>query len=159
MPAQKKTNAVRIMERLKIPFELLEYSVESGETSALDASAKTGVPKEQIFKTLIVRGDKTGVLAVCVPGGRKLDLKALAEASGNKKIEMVGVNEITPLTGYIKGGCSPVGTKKSYPVYIDSTALSFDRILVNAGLQGLVFKLSPSDLIKATGAAAAGIAH
>lgn len=159
MAAQKKTNAVRIMENLKIPFGLLEYSVESGETSAEDAAAKTGIPREQTFKTLVARGDKTGVLMACVPGGRELDLKALAAASGNKKVEMVHIREITPLTGYVKGGCSPVGAKKKYPVYIDRSALSFDTITVNAGEQGLLFRLKPEDLIRAAGAAAADIAR
>lgn len=157
MAAQKKTNAVRIMENLKIPFALLEYSVEDGETSALDAAAKTGIPEERTFKTLIVRGNNTGVLLVCVPGGRDLDLKALAAVSGNRRIEMVNVKEITPLTGYVKGGCSPVGTRKKYPVYIDKSALSFDIITVNAGQQGLLFKLKPEDLIRATNAEAADI--
>lgn len=155
MAAQKKTNAIRIMENLKIPFALLEYSVEGGETSAEDAAAKTGVPQEQTFKTLVARGDKTGVMLACLPGGRELDLKALAAASGNKKAEMVHVREITPLTGYVKGGCSPVGTKKKYPVYIDSSALDFDVITVNAGEQGLLFSLKPEDLIRAAGAVAA----
>lgn len=157
MAAKKKTNAVRIMENLKIPFALLEYSVEGGETSAADAAAKTGVPEERTFKTLVARGDKTGVLMACVPGGRELDLKALAAASGNKKVEMVHISEITPLTGYVKGGCSPVGAKKKYPVYIDKSALSFDIITVNAGEQGLLFKITPEDLIKAADAVAAVI--
>lgn len=159
MAGQKKTNAVRIMENLQIPFELLEYGVEGGHTSAADAAAKTGVPKERTFKTLIARGDKTGVLMVCVPGGRELDLKALAAASGNKKTELVGLKEITPLTGYIRGGCSPLGTKKKYPVFIDESALLFDYITVNAGHQGLLFKLKPQDLVKAAGAAAANLLH
>lgn len=157
MAAKKKTNAVRIMENLKIPFALLEYSVENGETSAADAAAKTGVPEERTFKTLVARGDKTGVLMACVPGGRELDLKALAAASGDKKVEMVPIREITPLTGYVKGGCSPVGTKKKYPVYIDKSALSFDIITVNAGEQGLLFKITHEDLITAAAAVAAAI--
>lgn len=159
MTIPKKTNAVRMMENLKIPFELLEYDVENGHTSALDAAVKTGVPEEQTFKTLVVRGDKNGVLMVCVPGGRELDLKALAAASGNKKVEMVGLKEITPLTGYVRGGCSPLGTRKKYPVYIDETVLLYDYITINAGYQGLLFKLSPGDLIKASAAATANIVH
>lgn len=159
MAVQKKTNAVRIMENQKIPFELLEYSVEGGQTSAADAAAKTGVPEERTFKTLVARGDRTGVLMACVPGGRELDLKALAAASGNKKIEMVHVTEITQLTGYVKGGCSPVGAKKKYPVYIDESALSFDYITINAGQRGLLFKLSPEDLIRAAEAKTANLLH
>lgn len=157
MAVQKKTNAVRIMENLNIPFELLEYHVGGGQTSAEDAAAKTRVPEEQTFKTLVVRGDKTGILMACVPAGRGLDLKALAAASGNKKIEMVHVKEITPLTGYVKGGCSPVGTKKKYPVYIDGSALLFDYITINAGQQGLLFKLGAEDIIKAAEAKTASL--
>lgn len=159
MTVQKKTNAVRMLENMGIPFELLTYSVEHGHTSAADAAAKTGVAEERTFKTLVLRGDKTGVLMVCVPGGRELDLKALAAASGNKKAEMAGVNEITQLTGYIRGGCSPIGTKKKYPVFIDESALSFDYIVVNAGQQGLLFKIEPKDLIKATEAKTAEVSH
>lgn len=159
MTVQKKTNAVRMLENMGIPFELLTYSVEHGHTSAADAAAKTGIAEERTFKTLVLRGDKTGILMVCVPGGRELDLKALAAASGNKKTEMAGVNEITPLTGYIRGGCSPIGTKKKYPVFIDESALLFDYIIVNAGQQGLLFKMKPEDLIKATEAKTAEVSH
>lgn len=159
MAVQKKTNAVRMLENMGIPFELLTYAVEHGHTSAADAAAKTGIAEERTFKTLVARGDKTGVLLVCVPGGRELDLKALAAASGNKKTEMVGINEITPLTGYIRGGCSPVGTKKKYPVFIDESALRFDDIIVNAGHQGLLFKIKPQDLIKAAEAKTAAVSY
>lgn len=159
MTVQKKTNAVRMLENMGIPFELLTYPVEHGHTSAADAAEKTGIAEERTFKTLVLRGDKTGVLMVCVPGGRELDLKALAAASGNKKTEMAGVNEITALTGYVRGGCSPIGTKKKYPVFIDESALRFDYITVNAGQQGLLFKIKPEDLIKATEAKTAEVSH
>lgn len=159
MAVQKKTNAVRMLENMGIHFELLTYAVEHGHTSAADAAAKIGIAEERTFKTLAVRGDKTGVLMVCVPGGRELDLKALATISGNKKTEMVGINEITPLTGYIRGGCSPIGTKKKYPVFIDESALRFDYIVVNAGHQGLLFKIKPEDLIKAAEAKTAAVSY
>lgn len=159
MTGQKKTNAVRIMENLHIPFELLEYAIEDGHTSAANAALKIGVPEEQILKTLVVRGDKSGILMVCVPGGRELNLKTLATASGNKKIELVALREITPLTGYIRGGCSPVGTKKKYPVFIDESVLCCDYVIVNAGHQGLLFKLKPEDLIKASEASAINLTN
>lgn len=159
MAAQKKTNAVRALESMKVPFELIEYEFVEGALAAEDAAAKTGIPEERTFKTLVARGDKTGVLMVCVPAGKTLDLKALASASGNKKVELVPIKELTPLTGYIKGGCSPIGTKKKYPVYIDDSVLTFDYMTVNAGHQGLLFKMKPEDLIKAVDAIPAKVSH
>ena len=157
MASVKKTNAVRIMEASKVPFELLEYEIDEEALSAEDAAAKTNVPEEQTFKTLCARGDKNGVMMVCVPAGRELDFKKLASASGNKSAELVHLKEVNGLTGYIRGGCSPIGTKKKYPVYIDETAILFDYITVNAGQRGLLFKLNPEDLIKVTEAQAADI--
>ena len=155
MAAMKKTNAVRILEGMKIPFELMEYDIDMDELSAEDAAVKTGVPEEQTFKTLCCRGDKTGVMLVCVPAGRELDFKALAAASGNKSAELVHLKEVLGLTGYMRGGCSPLGAKKKYPVIIDDTALLFDFITVNAGHRGLLFKLAPTDLMRAAEAHAA----
>ena len=157
MASAKKTNAVRIMEASKVPFELLEYEIDEEALSAEDAAAKTNVPEEQTFKTLCARGDKNGVMMVCVPAGRELDFKKLASASGSKSAELVHLKEVNGLTGYIRGGCSPIGTKKKYPVYIDETAILFDYITVNAGQRGLLFKLNPEDLIKVTEAQAADI--
>ena len=157
MASVKKTNAVRIMESAGVPFELLEYEIDEEELSGEDAAAKTNIPEEQTFKTLCARGDKTGVMMVCVPACRELDFKALAAASGNKSAELVRLKEVQPLTGYIRGGCSPLGTKKKYPVYIDETAMLYDFITVNAGQRGLLFKLSPDDLIKVTEATVADI--
>ncbi|MDO5562740.1 MAG: Cys-tRNA(Pro) deacylase [Synergistaceae bacterium] len=150
MASTKKTNAVRIMEGANVPFELIEYDIDEEALSAEDAAAKTNIPEEQTFKTLCARGDKTGVLMVCVPAGRELDFKKLASLSGNKSVELVHLKEVNGLTGYIRGGCSPLGTKKKYPVYIDETAILFDFITVNAGHRGLLFKLNPEDLIKVT---------
>ena len=157
MASVKKTNAVRIMEASKVPFELLEYEIDEEALSAEDAAAKTNVPEEQTFKTLCARGDKQGVMMVCVPAGRELDFKKLASASGSKSAELVHLKEVNGLTGYIRGGCSPIGTKKKYPVYIDETAILFDYITVNAGQRGLLFKLIPDDLIKVTEAQAADL--
>ncbi len=159
MAAVKKTNAVRLLESKKIPFELLEYAINEDELSAEDAAAKTGVAEERTFKTLCCRGDKTGVMMVCVPAGRELDFKALAAASGDKSAELVHLKEVQGLTGYIRGGCSPLGTKKKYPVVIDDSAMEFDFITVNAGHRGLLFKLAPADLVKATEAKLAKVAR
>lgn len=150
MASIKKTNAVRILESENIPFELLEYDIDERLLSAEDAAAKTNVPEQQTFKTLCARGDKSGVMLVCIPAGRELDFKALAAASGNKRTALVPLKELQPLTGYIRGGCSPVGAKKKYPVYIDETARLFDFITINAGQRGLLLKLKSSDLIKVT---------
>ena len=157
MAAVKKTNAVRQLESKKIPFELLEYEIDEELLSAEDAAAKTGIPEERTFKTLCCRGDKTGVMMVCVPAGRELDFKALAAASGNKSAELVHLKEVQGLTGYVRGGCSPLGTKKKYPVIIDDSAMTFDFITVNAGHRGLLLKLAPADLVKATEAKLAPI--
>lgn len=157
MAAIKKTNAVRQLESKKIPFELLEYEIDEELLSAEDAAAKTGIAEERTFKTLCCRGDKTGVMMVCVPAGRELDFKALAAASGNKSAELVHLKEVQGLTGYVRGGCSPLGTKKKYPVIIDDSAMTFDFITVNAGHRGLLFKLAPADLVKATEAKLAPI--
>ncbi len=157
MAAVKKTNAVRQLESKKIPFELLEYEIDEELLSAEDAAAKTGIPEERTFKTLCCRGDRTGVMMVCVPAGRELDFKALAAASGNKSAELVHLKEVQGLTGYVRGGCSPLGTKKKYPVVIDDTAMKFDFITVNAGHRGLLFKLAPADLVRATEAKLAPI--
>lgn len=157
MAAVKKTNAVRQLESKKIPFELLEYEIDEELLSAEDAAAKTGIAEERTFKTLCCRGDKTGVMMVCVPAGRELDFKALATASGNKSAELVHLKEVQGLTGYVRGGCSPLGTKKKYPVIIDDSAMTFDFITVNAGHRGLLFKLAPADLVKATEAKLAPI--
>ena len=157
MAAVKKTNAVRQLESKKIPFELLEYEIDEELLSAEDAAAKTGIPEERTFKTLCCRGDKTGVMMVCVPAGRELDFKALAAASDNQSAELVHVKEVQGLTAYVRGGCSPLGTKKKYPVIIDDSAMTFDFITVNAGHRGLLFKLAPADLVKATEAKLAPI--
>ena len=157
MAAVKKTNAVRQLESKKIPFELLEYEIDEELLSAEDAAAKTGIPEERTFKTLCCRGDRTGVMMVCVPAGRELDFKALAAASGNKSAELVHLKEVQGLTGYVRGGCSPLGTKKKYPVVIDDSAMKFDFITVNAGHRGLLFKLAPADLVRATEAKLAPI--
>ena len=159
MRSQKKTNAARILDGLSICYELLEYHLDEADFSAEAAAKCVNLPPEQVFKTLVVRGDKTGVLMVCLPATSELSPKKIAAASGNKQAEMVPIKEIQPLTGYIRGGCSPIGTKKKYPVYIDQSCEKLDRIAVNAGHQGVLFMLSVKDLIKATEAAVADISR
>lgn len=155
----KKTNAARILDGLKISYELREYQVDEEDLSAENVAGKIGLPLEQVFKTLVVRGDKTGVLLACIPGAGELDLKTLASSSGNKKVEMVHQKEIQVLTGYIRGGVSPVGTKKKYPVYLDQSAFNFPFISVSAGLRGCQIFINPGDLQTAVEAAVAEVSR
>ena len=155
----KKTNAARILERLGVPFELWSYEVDPDNVGAEAVAKKVGLPPERVFKTLVARGDKTGIVMACVPGNAELDLKALASASGNKKVELVHVKEIRTLTGYIRGGVSPLGTKKRYPVYMDEKALQYEAICVSAGERGLQLYLSPKGLAEAAGAKFASISR
>lgn len=152
-----KTIAARILDQLKVAYELREYDWNEEELDAVTVARKVGLPPEQVFKTLVVRGDRTGVLVACIPGNAELDLKQLATVSGNKKVEMVPVKEIQGLTGYIRGGVSPLGMKKQYPFYLDETAEIIDLLAVSAGQRGLQMLLSGEDLIRATGAHLAGI--
>lgn len=153
----KKTNAARLLEAMGVDFDLWNYEVDPSDVSAKAVAAKIGLPPERIFKTLVARGDRTGVMLACVPGDSELDLKALAAASGNKKAEMVHMKDIQPLTGYIRGGVSPLGTKRPFPVYIDESAFTFGRICVSAGARGVQVFLDPKDLSRAAGATPAPI--
>lgn len=148
----KKTNAARLLDKLKIGYEIREYAVDESDLGAGSVARKVGLPLEQVFKTLVARGDKTGVLLAVVSGGAELDLKALAALSGNKKIEMVHLNEVLPLTGYIRGGVSPLGAKKNYPVFLDRSASEQPLISISAGQRGMQVFLRPADLVRATGA-------
>lgn len=145
-----KTNAARILDQAKFPYELREYKVDDSDLSAISVAQKVGIPTEQIYKTLVARGDKTGVIIACIPGDHELHLKALASLSGNKKVEVVSLKEIQPLTGYIRGGVSPIGLKKHYPVFIDSDISKHERISISAGLRGLQLFLCPAHLIAVT---------
>ncbi|MCL5677616.1 MAG: Cys-tRNA(Pro) deacylase [Firmicutes bacterium] len=152
-----KTIAARMLDQMKIPYELREYPWSEDELDAPSVARKIGLSPEQVFKTLVVRGDKTGVLMACVPGSAELDLKALAALSGNKKVEMVPVKEIQTLTGYIRGGVSPLGSRKRYPLYLDERARDLNPVSISAGQRGLQIVLSGPDLIRATGATVAGL--
>jgi len=145
----KKTNAARFLDRLKIDYKISEYEVDESDLSAESVAKKVGLPPEQIFKTLVAQGDKTGVLMTCIPGNAELDLKAIASISGNKKVEMVHVKEIQQLTGYIRGGVSPIGSKKSYPIFLDESAMKLPFISISAGQRGIQIFISPGDVIKA----------
>lgn len=155
----KKTNAARFLDKLHIEYKLIEYEVDESDLSAESVARKVNLPPNQVFKTLVARGDKTGVLLACIPGDTELDLKAIARASGNKKVELVPLKEVLPLTGYIRGGVSPIGTKKSYPIYIDISAFQFPFISISAGARGYQFFISPEDLRKAINAISSEIAR
>ncbi len=150
-----KTNAARILDGLGISYELKEYPVDPNDLSAVHVAESVGMPVEQVFKTLVARGDKSGVLMACIPGDGELDLKELAAVSGNKRVEMVHLNEVLDLTGYVRGGCSPLGAKKAYPVYIDVSAETQPIISISAGKRGEQIVLVPAELIRAANATVA----
>ncbi len=150
-----KTNAARILDGLGIAYELKEYPVDPNDLGAVHVAEMVGMPVEQVFKTLVARGDKTGVLMACIPGDGELDLKELAAVSGNKRVEMVHLNEVLGLTGYVRGGCSPLGAKKTYPVYLDVSAEKQSTISISAGKRGEQIVLAPADLIRAANATVA----
>ncbi len=145
----KKTNAVRILDRLKIAYELLEYEVDPDNLAAESTAEKLGLPPEQVFKTLVVRGDRNDICLAVIPGNDQLDLKAIASLSQHKKMETVPLKDVQPLTGYIRGGVTALGCKKPYPVYVHETIIQFDQIAVSAGLRGLMLYLAPTDYLKA----------
>ena len=153
----KKTNAARILDRLKISYELKEYPVDLDDLSAVNVAQKVGMPVEMVFKTLVARGDKTGVLMACIPGNAELHLKQLAAVSGNKKVEMVHLREVLGLTGYVRGGCSPLGAKKEYPVYLDKSSEDCEVIAISAGIRGQQILLAPTDLVTAVKGTVASI--
>lgn len=154
-----KTNAVRILETLGIAYELRTYEVDESDLSAPHVAAAIGMPARQVFKTLVVRGERTGVMLACIPADGELDLKALAAAAHDKKTDLVPLKEVLGLTGYIRGGVSPVGTKKKYPVLIDESARQFERIAVSAGVRGCQMILKPDDLARAVEAQFVAIAR
>ncbi|WCN37979.1 Cys-tRNA(Pro) deacylase [Aneurinibacillus uraniidurans] len=153
----QKTNAVRQLDQNKIPYELRTYTVDESDLSASTVAAKINFPLPQVYKTLVARGDKTGVLLACIPGDKELDLKALASLSSNKKVEVVPLKDVQPLTGYIRGGVSPLGLKKKYPFFLEEAALSFDTISISAGVRGCQVLLNPQHLVSLTRAACGSI--
>lgn len=154
-----RTNAVRLLEAEGIVYDLIEYEVDPDDLAAESVAAKIGLPPEQVFKTLVARGDRNGICFAVIPGNGELDLKALARVTGDRKIELVPLKELQPLTGYIRGGVTVLGARKAYPVYIDETAILFDRISVSAGQRGLQMLLAPEDFIRATNATTADVSR
>ena len=155
----KKTNAARKLDELGLIYELRRVDVTEDDLSAETAAVRLGLPPEVVNKTLVARGDRTVVLEACLPAGRELDLKALAAASGNKSVTLVQVRELPALTGYLRGGCSPLGGKKDYPVFILKEIMTHDRVIINAGGRGLMLWLAPGDLVRAAGAVLADFAR
>lgn len=154
-----KTNAARLLDSLKISFSIREYEVDPDDLAAESVAAKIGLPPEQVFKTLVARGDRTGVLFAVVPGDQQLDLKALARVTNDRKCETVPLKDVQPLTGYIRGGVTALAAKKDYPVFADETIELFDVISVSAGMRGAQLLLGPADYLRATNAKTGPIAR
>lgn len=148
----EKTNAARLLDRAKIKYELIPYLVDENNLAATHVAEQLGEDISMVFKTLVLKGDRTGHLVCVVPGNHEVDLKAAARISGNKWVEMIPMKELLPTTGYIRGGCTPIGMKKPFPTYIHSSCLDFDYIYISAGVRGLQIQIAPLDLIKFVGA-------
>ena len=144
-----KTNAMRILDRSKIPYEIMTYTVDESDLSGEHAAAELGLDPKRVFKTLVLKGDKKGHLVAVIPVDGTLDLKALARVSGNKSVEMIHVKELFDLTGYIRGGCSPIGMKKLFPTYLDESCMVFETIVFSAGQRGMQIVAAPADLVRA----------
>lgn len=143
----QKTNAARLLDRAKIPYGLIPYEYDENDLAAQHVAEALGEDINCVFKTLVLHGDKCGYFVCVVPGNCEVDLKKAAKAAGAKKADLIPMKELLPLTGYIRGGCSPIGMKKPFPTFFHSTALDFDEIYVSAGQRGLQFRISPTDLI------------
>ena len=154
-----KSNAARLLDQMGIRYELREYEVDPNDLAAETVAAKIGLPPEQIFKTLVARGDRNGICMAAIPGNAELDLKALAAASGNRKLQLVPVKELQGLTGYIRGGVTALAGKRDYPVYVDETAELFDVISISAGVRGLQILLAPADYLRATRGRLSPLSH
>ncbi|WP_068815890.1 Cys-tRNA(Pro) deacylase [Phormidesmis priestleyi] len=144
-----KTNAVRVLDNLGIAYELRDYDINPDDLAAETVAAKIGFPPEQVFKTLVVRGDRTGILLAVIPGNTQLDLKALAQVSGDRKVETVSLKEVQPLTGYIRGGVTALACKKDYPIFVDELIEIFEVISISAGVRGTQILLAPADYLRA----------
>jgi Cys-tRNA(Pro)/Cys-tRNA(Cys) deacylase len=155
----QKTNAVRLLDQLNVVYKLREYEVDPEDLAAETVAAKIGLPAEQVFKTLVARGDRNGISMAVIPGDAELDLKALASATGDRKMQLVPVKELQGLTGYIRGGVTALAGKKEYPVYADETIELFDVISVSAGVRGTQILLAPADYLRATKATVAALAQ
>jgi Cys-tRNA(Pro)/Cys-tRNA(Cys) deacylase len=162
-PAQKtavqKTNAARLLDRMGIHYELREYDVDPDDLAAETVAAKIGLPAEQVFKTLVARGERSGISLAVIPGDQELNLKALAAAAGERKIQLVPVKELQALTGYIRGGVTGLAAKRDFPVYVDETIELFDRVSISAGVRGLQILIAPADYLRATKGTIAALAE
>lgn len=149
MPKICKTNAARLLDQMKIAYELIPYEVDESDLSATHIIAQTGIDGTSLFKTLVLQGDRSGHFVCVIPGQSEVDLKKAAKATGNKKCDLIPMKELLPLTGYIRGGCSPIGMKKAFPTLLHESILSIERVHVSAGVRGLQLKLAPADLVRA----------
>jgi Cys-tRNA(Pro)/Cys-tRNA(Cys) deacylase len=154
-----KTNAVRVLDGLGITYQLLSYDVDPDDLAAERAAEKVGLPAEQVFKTLVAKGDRNGICLAIIPANTQLDLKSLAKLSGDRKIDTVPLKDVQPLTGYIRGGVTALACKKDYPVYVDETIELFDQITVSAGMRGMLILLSPADYLQAVKGTVGAIAQ
>lgn len=141
-----KTNVCRLLEQAKISYTTQEYEVDESDLSGVHAANQLGILPEQVFKTLVVKGEKRGYMVFCIPVNGELNLKKAAGIAGDKKVDLIPVKDLLGLTGYIRGGCSPIGMKKKFPTYIDETAILFDQIYVSGGMRGFQICLNPEDL-------------
>lgn len=149
-----KTNAARLLDKAGIPYGLIPYEFDENDLAASHVAESLGEPLEQVFKTLVLKGDRNGHFVCVIPGGDELDLKKAARVSGNKDCDLIPMKDLLPTTGYIRGGCSPIGMKKAFPTFVDETAVLHDYLYISAGVRGLQFRISPSDLLSFTGASA-----
>lgn len=154
-----KTNAARLLDKDKIAYELIPYEVDENDLSCIHVAASLGEDIEQVFKTLVLHGDKSGYFVCVIPGEHEIDLKMAAKVSGNKKCDLIPMKELLPLTGYIRGGCSPIGMKKSFPTYIHASVEAQPFIYISAGVRGLQLKIAPADLIAYVRATVADISR
>ena len=145
-----KTNAMRMLDKAKIAYEPLEYTVDDNDLSSVTIARQVGLDCAMVFKTIVAKGDKTGPVVMCIPVDKEIDLKKAAKASGNKSVEMVHVKDLLGLTGYIRGGCSPVGMKKKFPTFIEESCMNFEKITVSAGVKGCQLLLCRKDLVSFT---------
>lgn len=154
-----KTNAARLLDKAGISYELIPYEVDEKDLSAIHVAASLGENIEQVFKTLVLHGDKNGYFVCVIPGEHEVDLKLAAKASGNKKCDLIPMKELLPLTGYIRGGCTPIGMKKPFPTFIHESCLNYPYIYISAGQRGLQLRIAPGDLVKEVRAEVCALFH
>jgi Cys-tRNA(Pro)/Cys-tRNA(Cys) deacylase len=155
----QKTNAARLLDKLGTHYELREYEVDPDDLAAETVAAKIGMPAEQVFKTLVARGDRNGICMAVIPGDQELDLKALASAAGERKIQLIPVKELQALTGYVRGGVTALAAKRDFPVYVDETIELFDTVSISAGVRGLQILIAPADYLRVTKGTIAALSH